>query len=221
MDRLAQFYSSAIGKKAVMAVTGVIGIGFLILHVLGNLLAFRGPDALNSYSRFLRNTGELLWILRAVLIVSLILHVVAAVQLTLQNRAARPTGYAMRESQVATLASRTMRIGGVLLLVFIVVHILHFTTGTIRPAGSFVAGDVYANVVSSFRLWWVTLFYVVAMVALGGHLYHGAWSSARSVGATQPTMNPLQHRASLLIAIFIWLGFTIVPVAVLLGVIGR
>src|SRR6476659_6815386 len=175
MNRAALLYRSAIGKKVVMAVTGLIGIVFLIGHVLGNLLVFRGPDALNSYSRFLKRTGELLWLVRGVLIAAVILHVIAAYQLTMQNRAARPIGYARREPQVSTLASRTMRWGGVLLLIFIVLHILHFTTGTIRPAGSFVEGDVYANVVASFHLWWVVLFYVVAMIALGAHIYHGAW----------------------------------------------
>jgi succinate dehydrogenase / fumarate reductase cytochrome b subunit len=220
MNRLARFYRSAIGKKAVMAATGVIGIGFLILHVLGNLLAFRGPDALNSYSHFLKSNGELLWLLRGVLIVSLVLHVIAATQLTIQNRAARPVDYVRRESQVATVASRTMRIGGVLLLAFIVLHILHFTTGTLKPAGVFSTGDVFGNVLASFRLWWVTLFYVVSMAALGAHLYHGAWSAVRSMGVSQPTDDPLQKRVSLAVALFIWAGFTIVPVAVFLGIIG-
>ena len=153
MGRLRAFYASMVGKKAVMGITGLIGVGFVIAHSLGNLLVFRGPAAINSYSHFLQSTGELLWALRVVLIVAVILHVVAAVQLTAQSRAARPIGYTKRESQVATIASRTMRWGGVLLLIFIVVHILHFTTGTIRPAGVFTRQDVYANVVSSFRIW--------------------------------------------------------------------
>lgn len=202
-----------------MAVTGVIGIAFLIAHALGNLLAFRGPEALNSYSQFLKSTGEALWLVRIVLIVSVVLHVIAAYQLTMQNRAARPVGYARREPQVATLASRTMRWGGALLLLFIVVHILHFTTGTIRPTGYFSAGDVYGNVVGSFRIWWVVLFYVIAMFALGAHVYHGAWSSVRTMGVAQPSENPLHRRVALVIALFLWLGFTAVPVAVLLGLI--
>ena len=202
-----------------MAVTGMIGVAFVIAHALGNLLAFRGPEALNSYSQFLKSTGELLWVARAVLIVSVVLHVIAAYQLTMQNRAARPVGYTRREPQVSTLASRTMRWGGALLLLFIVVHILHFTTGTIRPTGFFSPGDVYGNVVGSFRIWWVALFYVIAMFALGAHLYHGAWSSVRTMGFAQPTENPLHRRVALVIALFLWLGFTAVPVAVLLGLI--
>jgi succinate dehydrogenase / fumarate reductase cytochrome b subunit len=219
MNRAFRFYNSSVGKKVVMAVTGVIGIAFLIVHVLGNLLAFRGAAALNSYSHFLKSTAELLWVVRIVLIVSVILHVIAAYQLTMQNRAARPHGYARYQHQASTLASRTMRWGGVLLLVFIVVHILHFTTGTIRPAGFFAPGDVYANVVGSFRIWWVVLFYVVAMIALGAHIFHGAWSSIRTLGVARPSENPLHRRVALILALFLWLGFTSVPVAVFFGVI--
>jgi len=215
--RLREFYGSMIGKKAIMAITGLIGIGFVILHSLGNLLIFRGPDAINSYSHFLKNTGELLWLLRIVLIVAVILHVIAAVQLTRQSRAARPVAYVKREPQAATLGSRSMRWGGALLLLFIVVHILHFTTGTIRPAGVFSGQDVYANVVTSFRIWWVALFYVLAMLALGLHLFHGAWSSVRSIGVSPESPEPLHHRLSLALAILIWGAFTAVPVAVFAG----
>jgi len=219
MGRFRAFYGSMIGKKAVMGVTGLIGIGFVILHALGNLLVFRGPDAINSYSRFLKGTGEVLWGLRIVLIVAVILHVTAAVQLTRQSRAARPIGYAKTERQAATTASRTMRWGGALLLLFIVLHILHFTTGTIRPAGTFSADDVYSNVVLSFRIWWVALFYVVSMIALGLHLFHGAWSSVRSIGASRESPAPLHHRISLALAILIWAGFTAIPVAVFAGLV--
>jgi len=125
--------------------------------------------------------------------------------------------YVKHEAQAATIASRTMRWGGALLLVFIVVHILHLTTGTIRPAGSFSHQDVYANVVTSFRIWWVSLFYIVAMIALGFHLFHGAWSSVRSIGVSPPSPNPLHHRVSLVLAILIWAAFTAIPVAVLTG----
>src|SRR3954468_14770009 len=217
--RLREFYGSMIGKKAVMGITGLIGIGFVVLHSLGNLLVFRGPDAINSYSHFLKSTGELLWALRIVLIVAVILHVVAAVQLTRQSRAARPIGYVKREPQVATAASRTMRWGGALLLIFIVLHILHFTTRTVRPAGTFSHEDVYTNVVTSFRIWWVALFYVVSMIALGFHLFHGAWSSVRSIGVSPPSPRPMHKKISLLIAALVWAAFTAVPVAVFAGLV--
>jgi len=203
-----------------MGITGLIGIGFVLLHMAGNLLAFSGPDALNGYARFLQSTGELLWLLRGILLVAVVLHVIAAWQLTMQNRAARPVGYATREPQVSTWAARTMRLGGALLLVFIVLHIMHFTTGDWRPSGTFTEGDVYSNLVLSFRIWWVTLFYVVAMIALGFHLYHGAWSSVRSLGLSQPSPRPLHRRIALGVTLLLWAGFTVVPVAVFAGWIG-
>jgi succinate dehydrogenase / fumarate reductase cytochrome b subunit len=219
MASLRGFYASMVGKKVVMGVTGLIGIGFVILHSLGNLLVFRGPAAINSYSHFLKSTGELLWTLRVVLIVAVILHVIAAVQLTRQSRAARPIGYIKHEPQVSTIASRTMRWGGALLLIFIILHIMHFTTGTIRPSGVFSKQDVYVNVVTSFRIWWVSVFYVVAMVALGLHIFHGAWSSMRSIGMSPASPQPLHRRISLVLAILIWAAFTAVPVAVLVGIV--
>jgi succinate dehydrogenase / fumarate reductase cytochrome b subunit len=219
MGRLRTFYGSMVGKKAVMALTGLIWVGFVILHSLGNLLVFRGSAAINSYSHFLKSTGELLWALRALLFLAVVLHVIAAIQLTRQSRAARPIGYTKRETQVATIASRTMRWGGALLLIFIVVHILHFTTGNIRPAGVFSSEDVYANVVTSFRIWWVALFYVLAMIALGLHLFHGAWSSVRSIGVSPASPQPLHRRLSLVIAVFVWAAFTAIPVAVFSGIV--
>ena len=220
MHRLAEFWRSTIGKKVVMAVTGIIGIGFVLAHIAGNLLIFRGPEAINGYSAMLHGpANELLWVARVVLLVSVILHITAAYQLTQRSHAARPQGYVKREPQVSTYASRLMRWGGVLLLVFIVFHILHFTTGTIRP-GTFVPGDVYTNVVSSFRIWWVALFYMVSMAFLGLHLYHGAWSSFRTIGTRGRSPNPLQRRIAATIAVVVWLGFTLVPLAVWTGMIG-
>lgn len=220
MNRALRFYRAAIGKKVVMGVTGLIGIGFVIGHMAGNLLAFDGPDAINAYAHFLQSSGELLWILRVVLISAVVLHIVAAVQLTIQNRAARPQGYESREPQVSTWAARTMRWGGVILVVFIVLHIMHFTTGDWQPGGFFSDTDVFTNIVLSFRIWWVTLFYLVAMVALFLHVYHGAWSSVRSIGLSPPSANPLQRRVALALAVLLFIGFSAVPIAVFLGVIG-
>lgn len=209
-----------------MAVTGLIGIGFVILHMAGNLQAFVGAEKLNAYGALLHGPlAELTWLLRITLIVAVVLHVLMAYQLTARAKAARPVGYKMREPQVSTLASRTMRWGGVLLLVFIVVHILHFTTRTIDPAG--YAGrtdasghfDVYGDVVGSFRIWWVSLFYIVSMIALGLHLFHGAWASIRTLGYAHPSENPLKRKIAMGLAAVVWLGFTLVPVAVILGIL--
>nr|MBA2557717.1 succinate dehydrogenase cytochrome b subunit [Chloroflexota bacterium] len=216
---LLAFYRSAIGKKFVMGVTGLIGISFVVVHMTGNLLAFAGRETINAYSHFLKETGELLVIARVTLVVALVLHVVAAVQLARQSRAARPIGYAALHPQASTFASRSMRWGGLLLLVFIVFHIMHFTTGAVRPQGAFSSSDVYSNIVTSFQIWWVTLIYLVAMVLLGLHLFHGAWSSPRSLGVSPRKANPLHRKLPLFIAAVLWLGFVAVPIGVALGVI--
>ncbi len=209
-----------------MGVTGLIGIGFVILHMAGNLQAFIGPAKLNAYGAALHGPlNELLWLVRIVLIVAVILHVTMAYQLTRLSAAARPIGYRQRVPQVSTLAARTMKWGGVLLLVFIVVHILHFTTETVDPGGwrgmTDTRGnrDVYGNLVASFRIWWVSAFYVVSMIALGLHLYHGAWSSVRTLGYAKPSGHPLTRRIALAVAIIVWAGFTVIPFAVLAGVL--
>lgn len=223
---LLAFYRSTIGKKIIMGVTGLIGIGFVIAHMAGNLQVFIGQDKLNAYGAMLHGPlAELTWLLRIVLIVAVVLHVTMAVQLTRRAAAARPIGYQQRRPQVSTLASRTMTWGGVLLLVFIVVHVLHFTTETIDPGGwrgmTDLQGrrDVYGDVIASFRIWWVALFYIVSMVALGLHLYHGAWSSVRTLGFAKPSHNPLHRRIAMAIAAIVWLGFTLVPVGVIAGII--
>ena len=209
-----------------MAVTGLIGIGYVLLHMAGNLQAFAGREKINAYSALLHGPGaELLWAARVVLIGAIVLHVVSAFQLTQQARKARPIGYEKREPQVSTISSRTMRWGGVLLLAFIVFHLLHLTTRDIDPAGWATrldaSGhyDIYGNIVASFRIWWVSLFYLVAMAALGLHLWHGVWSFGRSLGVASPSAHPLKRRVAPALAVLLWLGFSIVPVAVLLGVI--
>ena len=200
-----------------MAVTGVIMVAWVVLHMLGNLQIFAGAARLNAYSAFLHHSiGELLWLMRAILFVSVVLHIIAAAQLTRIDHDARPVKYARKTPQAATVASRSMRWGGVALFLFIVFHILHITTGTIRPA-PFVEGDVYGNLVGSFRIWWVTLIYVAAMIALGLHMYHGVWSSVRTLGLNRPAPNPLKRRVATGLAILLWGGFSLVPIAILLG----
>ena len=219
MNRLGRLWQSSVGKKAVMAVTGLVLVAYIISHVLANLLVFAGPDRINRYAALLHGTGAALWGARLVLFVAAILHVVAAVQLTLQSRAARPERYAGgREPQVSTLAGRTMRWGGVLILVFLVYHILHFTTGAAHP--DFVELNPYHNVVTGFRNPWVAGFYTIAMIALGLHLYHGVWSSGRSLGLSQPSPRPFHRRLALVLAGFIGLGFTAIVAAAFLGRIG-
>jgi succinate dehydrogenase / fumarate reductase cytochrome b subunit len=218
MTRMAALWRSSIGKKAVMAVTGLIMVAYLITHVVANLLVFQGPENINAYSRFLHGTGGALWAARAVLLAALGLHVVAATQLTLRSRVARPVRYAGgRTPQAATLASRTLRWGGVLILVFLVYHLLHFTLGTAHT--SFVEGDPYHNVATGFYNPVVVLFYELALVAVGLHLYHGIWSSGRTLGVSQPSPYPLRRQLALVLSVLLWAGFAVIPLAVYGGLV--
>jgi succinate dehydrogenase / fumarate reductase cytochrome b subunit len=216
MNRVQGLWDTSVGKKAVMAVTGLIMLAYLITHVLANLTVFQGPAKINAYSAFLHGTGGALWVARLVLIAALVLHVVAATQLTARRRAARPVAYAAgREPQVSTFASRTIRWGGVLILIFIVYHLLHFTLGTVHP--SFVEGDPYHNVAAGFGNPLVVIFYELALAALGLHLYHGIWSSGRSLGVSPPSPHPLKRQLALVLSVLIWAGFAVIPIAVSAG----
>lgn len=217
MSGLRKFWGSTVGKKAVMAVTGLLLVAFVIGHMLGNLQMFAGAEAMNRYAALLRSTGELLWMARAGLLIAAVLHIVAAIQLTRINRAARPTAYTKLEPAVSTIASRTMRLGGIVLAAFIVFHLGHFTTGSFHPA--FNHTGVYGNVIIGFRSPWVVLFYVVAMVFLGLHLFHGAWSGFRTLGLSKPSPTPIHRTVALWLAVAVWAGFTVVPLAVFLEIL--
>jgi succinate dehydrogenase / fumarate reductase cytochrome b subunit len=217
--RLRRFWDSTIGKKWVMAVSGVAGILFLIGHMAGNLQMFKpagAAQAMHDYAVGLRALGPLLWAVRIGLLVAVTVHIVAAWQLTMRNRAARPVGYALRTPQVSTWGSRTMRVGGVLLLAFIVFHIADMTFGVGLP--QFVHLDPYNNLRIGFQRWWAVAFYLVAIVFLGLHLYHGIWSSWRTLGARRASER-VQHRpVAIALVVLLVLGFAAVPIAAALGV---
>ena len=218
MNTVLTFWRSTIGKKVVMGVTGLIGLGFVIGHMAGNLQAFAGAEKLDAYGALLHGPlHELVLIARVVLIAAVILHVTAAYQLTMLSRAARPVDYASRKPQVSTLAARTLRWGGVLLLVFIIFHILHFTIGSVHP--DFVEGRVYRNLSTGFAVKWVAVFYLVSMLALGMHLFHGAWSSMRTLGVAKQKAHPIRRFLPVVLAVVISLGFAAIPLAFLLGVL--
>lgn len=217
MSTLGSFWRSTVGKKVVMAVTGLAMIAFVIGHVSGNLLVFRGAETFNHYAGILKGLGGLLWVARAGLVVAVVLHFIAAYQLTQGARAARPEDYARRVPQVSTWASRSMRWGGVLLLVFIVLHLAQFTFGWIDRA-TFSETDAYSNVMIGFRNGWWVLFYEVAMVALGLHLFHGAWASVRTLGLSRPSRHPMHRRIATLLAVGVWLAFAIIPIGVYAGI---
>jgi len=217
MTSLRAFFLSTLGRKVVMAVTGVILFGFLIGHLTGNLLVYRGPEALNAYAEALRRLGALLWVARGVLLVSVLLHIWAAVTLTRDNLKARPQGYAYRKDLKATYASRTMVWSGPLLALFIVYHLMHFTFGNVH--GDFIPGDVYHNFVVGFQVPIVSFFYIVSMIALGMHLFHGVYSMTQSVGLNHPQINAGRRTFAAVFATLIVVGNISFPVAVLAGLV--
>ncbi len=216
MAYLARFWDSTIGKKIVMAVTGIIGILFVLGHMSGNFLMFKGAGAMHDYALLLRTSMPGLYLVRAVLVAAVVLHALAAYQLTMRSRAARPQGYAKLEPQVTTFAARTIRWGGVLLLVFIVFHIAQITLGWVGVP-DFVHLDPYNNLRNGLRNPLIAAFYIVAMAALGLHLYHGSWAVVRTLGVARPTQHPLKRRVALVIAIVVAVGFATIPIAVLAG----
>lgn len=217
--RTEPFAASTIGKKVVMAVTGIVLFGFVVGHMIGNLQAYMGPEALNAYAVWLRELmhGAALWIVRAVLLLSVILHIWSATALTIDNRRARPIGYRKREYERSTYASRTMVWSGPILALFVIYHLLHFTFGTVHP--SFVEGDVYHNFVAGFQSVPVSVFYIIAMLALGYHLYHGIWSMLQTLGLSHPRYNFLRHGFAGLMTAIVVVGNISFPLAVLTGVI--
>lgn len=212
------FYRSTIGKKVVMALTGLVLVGYLVVHVSGNLLIFSGPESINGYAEFLKGSAVLLWTVRVLVFGSVLVHVHAAWRLTLLNRAARPASYRRADRQVpATWSARSLRIGGVILLVFFIFHILHFTTGQVHP--QFDGHDVYRNMVIGLSQPVVAGFYLVAMVALALHLHHGFWSWFQTMGWNHPQVNPLRRRLATLLAILMPAGFAAIVLAVVFGAV--
>jgi succinate dehydrogenase / fumarate reductase, cytochrome b subunit len=215
--RAPNFWQSTNGKKVVMAVTGCILFLFVIGHLLGNLQVFEGPARINAYGHFLHNLGELLWIVRIVLIVAVVLHITATVQLALRNKKARPVGYSRKESINSSYASRTMYWSGPIVLAFVIFHLLQFTAGYIHPGSQFIEGDVYHNLVAGFQVWWVSVWYIFAITLLGFHLRHGIWSMFQSVGYNHPRHTPLLKKAAYVIAVLIVLGYISIPISILAG----
>ena len=209
------FVGTTIGKKTLMAVTGIILLGWILLHMLGNLQIFRGAAVINGYSALLHAHAGLLWTARVILFVAAVVHIAMAWQLKRLQRAQRPVQYQRKEPQASSVASRTMGWGGIFILLFVIYHLLDMTFGTVHPG--FIPGDVYHNMVGGLAIWWVALIYLAAMVALGLHLYHGTWSVFQTLGINQSTINPFRRRFATVVAVVIYAGFTVIPLAILLG----
>lgn len=217
ISRALRFWNTTIGKKAVMATTGVILALFVVGHLLGNLQIFLGPDQFNGYARTLRHLPELLWPVRIILLASVILHIFSSLQLAVTKSEARPVGYSRYRTSGSSYASRTMYWSGPIIAAFVVYHLLQFTFGAGgTPYNPF---DPYGNVISGFRVPAVSIFYIIAMFLLCLHLRHGLWSLFQTLGFYHPRHTPRIHRAASLISLFIFFGFISIPVAVLLRII--
>jgi len=215
--RVARFYESTIGKKAIMAVSGLILFGFLIVHMLGNLQVFIGREVMDHYAETLHGNPALLWTVRTILLISVALHIWASIQLFRIKKDARPVSYVKRTNVGSSWASRSMMLTGPIIAAFVVFHLLHLTTGTIHP--QFVELHAYENLVSGFLVVPFALVYIAAMILIGFHLSHGIWSMFQSMGMSHPRYTPLIKKFA---SIFSWIlvaGFISVPVAVLTGVV--
>ena len=208
-----------------MAATGGLLLLFVLGHMAGNLKAYQGAEKFNAYAEFLRDFGapvfghgQFLWLARVGLLVAVIVHILAAAQLSRRSRLARPVGYKKTPHEELTYASRTMRWGGVIILLFVIYHILHLTTGTVHA--NFVAGDAYRNLVLGFQSWPVAVAYMAAVVAIGLHLYHGVWSGFQTLGWDNPLYASYRRSIAGAIALVVVIGNLSFPIAVLTGVLG-
>jgi succinate dehydrogenase / fumarate reductase cytochrome b subunit len=219
-----RFYDAAIGKKAVMAVTGFILFGYVLGHMIGNLQIFAPDrDQINRYAAFLHSPANLapLWIIRAVLFAAVALHIAAAIQLTKLKSDARPVGYIKKKDVPSSYAARTMIWSGPIIAAFVIFHVLHLTVGVVMPLREVGANqpDVRYNVVSAFQNPAVSLFYILAVTLLCVHLYHGLWSMLQSLGWMSPRHSKAIRRGAAALAILICVGFVSVPVAVMAGLV--
>lgn len=220
MHQSMTLYSSTVGKKAVMAVSGVILIGFVLGHMAGNLNAYFGSEAFNAYARALHSMPALVWLVRLVLVLCVIAHVGAALELWQRNRSARPTPYARPRVDLATYyAAKTMTWTGPILVFFIAYHLAHLTFGWTGGLYTFDPANPYNNLVYGFQNWVVAGLYIVGNLALGVHLFHGAWSLFQSVGANHPRYNRLRRHFAIVVAVSITMGNLSFPIAVLTGLI--
>lgn len=207
-----------------MAVTGVILFLFVVGHLLGNLKVFQGPEHFNAYAEGLRTVGapffargQVLWLVRAALLLAVFAHIWAAIAVTRASWRARPVGYHRLTPAETTYAARTMRWGGVLIVLYVVYHLLDLTFGAANPA--FVPGDVYHNLVASFQRWPVAIGYVAAVAVVGLHIDHGLWSACQTLGLNRPPTFRWRRGAAAAIAVLITAGYVAIPVAVLAGVV--
>lgn len=217
LNKLVAIYQSSTGKKFIMALTGLIGIGFVFMHMLGNLQIYLGAAKLNAYAEFLKANPGVLWGARFTLLGAIFLHILMAYQLTVINHRSRPVNYVKWQPQGSDYASRTMRYSAAILLLFIVYHLADFTLGVANP--SFEEGNVYGNVIASFQNPLISALYIVAMLCLGLHMYHGVWSMFQTLGANNSKYNNLLRNLAAVFTAVVVAGNISIPVSVLAGII--
>jgi len=217
MNPITGIYTTTVGKKILMAVTGIILSLYVIAHMLGNLQIYIGAEQIDAYARFLHSMPALLWAARSVLLFCVLVHIVAAVQLWLRNRASRPVKYRVFRPPEVDLAARTMVWSGPILLLFIVYHILHLTTGDAHPNYEELAA--FHNVVTGLAVWWAAGIYIVANLVLAFHLYHGVWSLFQSLGWDHPQWGKWRRYLAAAIAVVVGTANISIPLAVLAGVL--
>ncbi len=215
--RTWRFWQTTIGKKAVMAVSGVILAGFIFGHLAGNLQIFLGPDAFNGYAATLRHLPEIVWPTRIILLICIILHIWSSIQLAVTKSDARPTAYVKKRPAGSDYASRTMYWSGPIVAAFVIYHLMQFTFGV--GGTPYHPLDAYGNVIQGFRVPAVALFYIFAMALLCMHLSHGLWSMFQTLGFYHPRHTPKIKRLASLLALIVFFGFISIPIAVMLRVI--
>ena len=221
VHRIVRFYEAPIGKKAIMAVTGVILFGYVVAHLLGNLQIYGDPERINNYAAFLHNPSisVLLWVARITLLVAVGLHILASIQLWKLKRDARPVAYVKKDDAAATYASRTMMWSGPIVAAFVIFHVLHLTVGAVVPLQEIAPNqpNVHANVIAGFSNPAISAFYILGVVLLCLHLYHGLWSMFQSLGFSHPRYTPKLKTGAAAFAILIAIGNCSIPIAVMAG----
>ena len=224
MNPISSYLSSSIGRKWIVALTGLALFGFVIGHLAGNLQVFLGPEPLNRYAFFLQNLGELLWVVRCGLLAMLVTHIFFTIKLRIENRAARPQGYAVTQRRATTFPARMMTLSGLMVLCFILFHLLHFTAQKIDPSYLTLHDakgrhDVYRMMILGFQNKAASAFYLVGVGLLAMHLNHGIGSLFQTLGLNSAKLRPLWEKGGAAFSWLIFLGYASIPVAVLTGVV--
>lgn len=233
MNTLSRFFTSSVGRKWIVALTGLALFGFVVGHLIGNLQIFLGPEAINRYGAFLQGTGELLWLVRLGLLAVVVIHIVFTIKLRMENRRVRATPYAVTKYRATSFSARWMALSGLMVLCFIIYHLLHFTVQV--PGLNFVPGgtnfvelhdakarhDVYSMMVLGFKVWPVSVFYLIGVGLLAMHLNHGIMSMGQTLGLNTGKLRPLWEKGGPAFSWCVFIGYASIPLAVLAGLVGR